>query len=182
MKIYTKTGDKGMTGLLGGTRVPKHHIRIESYGTIDELNAFIGQLRDHHLDTLSDQMLELIQNKLFIIGSGLASDPAVSKVKIPVILENDVLRLETEMDRMNEELPEMRHFILPGGHPAVSACHIVRCVCRRAERNIVHLSELEWVDPFIIQYMNRLSDYLFVLARMIGKQKGSDEIIWKSGI
>jgi len=182
MKIYTKTGDKGKTALLGGTRVPKHHIRIESYGTLDELNAFIGQLRDHSLEEKTDKMLEIIQNQLFTIGSGLASDPLKSKVRIPVITQEDIRQLEAEIDRMQALLPEMRHFILPGGHPAVSSCHIARCVCRRAERNIVHLSELEWVEPLVLQYTNRLSDYLFVLARYIGFLNSSVEIIWKSGV
>jgi cob(I)alamin adenosyltransferase len=181
MKIYTKTGDKGMTSLLGGTRVPKHHIRIESYGTVDELNSFIGQLRDFTLDGEFDKMLLMIQRQLFTIGSRLAADPTKANIKIPEISQENISLLETEIDRMNEHLPEMRYFILPGGHPAVSACHIARCVCRRAERNIVHLSELEMVDPLILEYMNRLSDYLFVLARMIGHSKGSVETPWKSG-
>lgn len=182
MKIYTKTGDKGKTGLLGGTRLSKHHIRIESYGTMDELNAFIGQLRAYNLDQLSDATLLEIQSQLFTIGSNLAADPVKNKVKIPSIKEEDVKHLEAEIDRMNESLPQMRNFILPGGSGETAACHIARCVCRRAERNIVHLAEFEFVDPIVLQFVNRLSDYLFVLARWIAYQQGINEIPWKSGI
>ncbi len=182
MKIYTKTGDKGKTGLLGGTRLSKHHIRIESYGTMDELNAFIGQLRAYNLDQLSDATLLEIQSQLFTIGSNLAADPVKNKVKIPSIKEEDVKHLEAEIDRMNESLPQMRNFILPGGSSETAACHIARCVCRRAERNIVQLAEFEFVDPIVLQFVNRLSDYLFVLARWIAYQQGINEIPWKSGI
>lgn len=182
MKIYTKTGDKGKTGLLGGTRLSKHHIRIESYGTMDELNAFIGQLRAYNLDQLSDATLLEIQSQLFTIGSNLAADPVKNKVKIPSIKEEDVKHLEAEIDRMNESLPQMRNFILPGGSSETAACHIARCVCRRAERNIVHLAEFEFVDPIVLQFVNRPSDYLFVMARWIAYQQGINEIPWKSGI
>lgn len=179
MKIYTKTGDKGLTGLLGGTRVPKHHIRIESYGTVDELNSHIGFLRDQHTDPEVALQLIEIQDRLFTIGSKLASDPEKSKVKIPSISEEDVYYLESAIDEMNKTLPEMRQFVLPGGHTTVSACHIARCVCRRAERNIVHLNELSEVDPVILHYINRLSDYLFVLSRKLAMDLHANETPWK---
>jgi cob(I)alamin adenosyltransferase len=179
MKIYTKTGDKGQTSLLGGSRVPKHHLRIESYGTLDELNSHIGLLRDQGLsDIMTSELLE-IQDRLFTLGSVLASEPGKSKVKIPEISEADIFYLENSIDKMNEELPEMRNFVLPGGHQSVSICHIARCVCRRAERLIVHLSEESEVPETAIQYMNRLSDYLFVLSRKIGQEKGAIESPWK---
>lgn len=179
MKIYTKTGDKGKTALLGGSRVPKHHLRIESYGTLDELNSFMGLLRDQGLQPdAASQILE-IQDRLFTLGSLLASEPGKSKVKIPQIYETDVLFLEKAIDSMNEELPEMRNFILPGGHQAVSLCHVARCVCRRAERIIVHLSEESEVPAVVLEYMNRLSDYLFVLSRKLTKDFGANETPWK---
>ena len=168
MKIYTKTGDKGLTSLIGGTRVLKHHLRIESYGTVDELNSFVGMIRDQN--DLSDQqknILKEIQDRLFTIGSSLASDPEKSKMKIPDLHDRDIEFLELEMDRMNEKLPELKHFILPGGSVAVSFCHVARCVCRRAERLTVHLSTESVVDGKITVYLNRLSDYLFVLARKL---------------
>lgn len=165
MKIYTKTGDKGETSLLGGTRVPKYHIRIEAYGTVDELNSYIGLIRDQDIDEHAKQILITIQDRLFTIGSILASDPIKSKVKIPELHEEDILLLETEIDKMNETLPEMRSFVLPGGHTTVSFCHIARCVCRRAERNTIHLKHNEFVADSVIKYLNRLSDYLFVLSR-----------------
>lgn len=168
MKIYTKTGDKGLTSLIGGTRVPKHHLRIESYGTVDELNSYIGLIRDQsEVKTDIKDLLKEIQDRLFTIGSSLASDPEKSKMKIPDLYETDIERLEIEMDRMNEILPDLKHFILPGGSTTVSYCHIARCVCRRAERITVHLAEDSFVEEKITIYLNRLSDYLFVLARMI---------------
>jgi cob(I)alamin adenosyltransferase len=179
MKIYTKTGDKGQTSLIGGTRVPKHHLRIESYGTVDELNSFIGLIRDQPISHTHVNTLTEIQDRLFTIGASLASDPEKSKMKIPDLLESDVLFLETEMDRMNELLPEMRSFILPGGHTTVSYCHIARCVCRRAERNITHLAETEFVAVLVLHYLNRLSDYLFVLGRMLAQELNAPEIAWK---
>jgi len=179
MKIYTKTGDSGKTSLLGGSRVPKHHLRIESYGTLDELNSHVGFLRDYSLgDKITEELLE-IQDRLFTLGSLLASEPGKSKVKIPEITEKDVLFLEKAMDLMNETLPEMRHFVLPGGHHAVSSCHIARCVCRRAERIIVHLSEESEVPSIVLEYLNRLSDYLFVLARKITFDLAVIETPWK---
>ena len=179
MKIYTKTGDKGLTSLIGGTRVPKHHIRIESYGTVDELNSYVGMIRD--MEGISDHqknLLKEIQDRLFTIGSSLASDPERSKMKIPDLHDDDILRLEKEMDEMNLEMPELKHFILPGGSVAVSFCHIARCVCRRAERITVQLAEESEVDDRVIIYLNRLSDYLFVLARKISSDNKLPENQW----
>ncbi len=183
MKIYTKKGDSGTTQLIGGTKVPKHHVRIEAYGTIDELNSFTGLLRDHEMaDNHKNTLLE-IQDRLFTIGSSLASDPGKSRMKIPDLKEEDVSLLESEMDKMEEQLPEMKSFILPGGNITSSYAHIARCVCRRAERLAVHLSETDGeVDPLIIKYLNRLSDYFFVLARKLTAELGGEEIPWKPRI
>ena len=181
-KIYTKTGDKGQTSLIGGTRVPKHHIRIESYGTVDELNSYIGLVKDQQIDAHSQAMLQEIQDRLFTIGSSLASDPEKSKMKIPDLKEEDVTLLEKEMDKMDEFLPEMRSFVLPGGHTTVSYCHIARCICRRAERNTIHLAEENFVAPLVVQYLNRLSDYLFVLSRFLTYQLNAKETPWKPRI
>jgi cob(I)alamin adenosyltransferase len=179
MKIYTKTGDKGQTSLIGGTRVSKHHIRIEAYGTVDELNSYIGLIRDQQIDEHSTKMLIEIQDRLFTIGSSLASDPEKSKMKIPDLKEEDIILLENEMDKMNKTLPEMRSFILPGGHTTVSFCHIARCVCRRAERLTIHLSENSFVSDIVIKYLNRLSDYLFMLSRKFTQDLHAQEILWK---
>lgn len=179
MKIYTKTGDKGTTALFTGTRVPKHHIRIESYGTIDELNSFLGLLRDQEMDTHTKEILMLIQDKLFTVGSILATEPKRDhRLKIPRISEDDIELLEKEMDQMNESLPEMTHFILPGGHTTVSYCHIARTVCRRAERMISYLNENEPVRASLLSYINRLSDYLFVLARKLSNDLKAQEVKW----
>lgn len=178
MKIYTKTGDKGQTSLIGGVRVAKYHLRIEAYGTVDELNSYIGLIRDQEIAEEHKNILKEIQDRLFTIGSSLASDPEKSKMKIPDIHTEDIELLEKEMDKMNEQLPELKHFILPGGHTIVSYCHIARCVCRRAERLSVHLSEESFVQELVIIYLNRLSDYLFVLARKIAHDLKSDEYIW----
>lgn len=180
MKIYTKTGDKGMTSLIGGTRVPKHHIRIESYGTVDELNSYIGMIRDltNH-DNHLNFILNEIQDRLFTIGSNLAADPEKSKMKLPDLHENDVELLEKEIDKMNHTLPELKSFILPGGHTTSSWCHLARCVCRRCERLVTQLSEQSEVHPLIIIYLNRLSDYLFVLARKVLLDFNKPEIAWK---
>ena len=178
MKIYTKTGDKGHTSLIGGTRVSKHHLRIESYGTVDELNSYIGLIRDQEIITHYKQILKEIQDRLFTIGSSLASDPQRSKMIIPDLHESDIELLEKEMDQMNGQLPELRHFILPGGSNAISFCHIARCVCRRAERLAVHLSVESSVDEKVNIYLNRLSDYLFVLARKIGNEQNIAEKQW----
>lgn len=180
-KIYTRTGDKGTTALIGGTKVSKSHLRIEAYGTLDELNSYIGLCRDLITDAHSASTLREIQDRLFTMGSSLACDPIKEpKLRIPDLKEGDVELLEKEMDRMNEILPAMTHFILPGGHPTISHLHITRCVCRRAERCCVRL-ELESleVEPVILKYLNRLSDYLFVLGRYTGMQLKADEIAWK---
>ena len=179
MKIYTKKGDKGETSLLGGTRVKKSHIRIESYGTVDELNSWLGLIHDQNISADTKKFLIYVQDRLFSIGSHLASDPNKSKAKIPDIREEDIIALEKEIDKMNEVLPEMRSFVLPGGHTTVSYCHIARCVCRRAERCAVRLAVEEKVDDIIIKYLNRLSDYLFVLSRKLSHDLKAEEIPWK---
>lgn len=180
-KIYTKTGDLGQTSLIGGTKVAKSHIRIESYGTIDELNSYIGLVSDQIEFIEIKVTLKEIQDRLFTIGSSLATDPEKdSKMKLPDLKEEDILYLEQQIDRMNEALPVMKNFILPGGHVAVSTSHIARCICRRAERLCVNLKEHEeFIDPVVIKYLNRLSDYLFVLARYIGHLLQVEEIPWK---
>jgi cob(I)alamin adenosyltransferase len=178
MKIYTKKGDEGKTGLIGGTRVSKHALRIDSYGTVDELNSFIGVVRDYDINEIYKKQLIEIQDRLFTIGSSLASDPEKSKMKIPDLLETDVEILEKWMDEMDAELPEMRFFVLPGGNHAVSFCHVARCVCRRAERLIVELAEKDFVAPLVLSYMNRLSDYLFVLSRKIALDLKAEEQPW----
>ena len=185
MKIYTKTGDKGTTSLYGGTRVVKHHIRIDSYGTVDELNSWLGMLRDHGLEEEDTRVILRIQHNLFTMGAMLATEPEKSKLKsgkdrlgIPLIDNADIEQLEEEMDKMNADLPPMTHFILPGGHPAVSICHITRTVCRRAERMTSLLHENDPVDEHILPYLNRLSDYLFVLARKLSRQFKVDEVKW----
>jgi cob(I)alamin adenosyltransferase len=178
MKIYTKTGDKGQTSLIGGTRVPKHHLRIESYGTVDELNSYIGLIRDQQVSEYQQNLLKEIQDRLFTIGSALASDPEKSKMKIPDLHQEDIELLEKEIDTMTAELPELRHFILPGGSNAVSFCHLARCVCRRAERICVHLSEDSFVDEKVMVYLNRLSDYLFVLSRKLCFDNQIEENKW----
>ena len=181
LKIYTKTGDLGKTSLIGGTKVSKSNIRIETYGTIDELNSYIGFVNDHCNDDHSKDTLKEIQDRLFTIGSSLACDPdKETKMKIPDLKESDVEFLEKEIDKMNDQLPEMKHFILPGGHIAVSITHIARCVCRRAERRCVNMQEENlFIEPIIIKYLNRLSDYLFVLARYIGHLLQVAEIAWE---
>jgi cob(I)alamin adenosyltransferase len=180
MKIYTRKGDDGTTGLLGGARVPKHHLRIEAYGTTDELNSHLGMLRDLTQDEASVAVILRVQDRIFTLGSHLATEPAhAGKLKLPEITGEDITALESEMDRLDESLPPMRNFILPGGHPAVSQCHIARCVCRRAERLVVALNEIEPVDPLILRYLNRLSDYLFVLSRHLSHTFGADEKPWR---
>ncbi len=180
MKIYTKKGDNGTTALLGGTRVQKHHLRIESYGTVDELNSYIGLLRDSIDSELHRKMLLEVQDRLFTLGSLLALDPKhIGKMKLPEITEADVVVLEIEMDRMDALLPEMKNFVLPGGHLAVSHSHVARCICRRAERCVTALNEQEPQSAIVICYLNRLSDYLFVLSRMIALENGAIEIPWK---
>ena len=183
-KIYTKTGDKGTTSLIGGTKVPKSHLRIESYGTVDELNSYIGLCRDHIGDESVRELLREIQDRLFTIGSSLACDPEKEPgLKIPDLIEQDVVVLEKDIDRMNEIIPPMRNFILPGGHPANSHLHVARCICRRAERSCVRLRmEDTEVEDIIIKYLNRLSDHLFVLSRYISHQLHVEEIPWKPRI
>lgn len=179
MKIYTKTGDKGQTSLIGGTRVSKANLRIDAYGTIDELNSYIGLIADQEINNTRKTLLKEIQDRLFTIGSSLASDPEKSKMKIPDLLVSDIELLEKEIDQMNEVLPQLRAFILPGGHQSVSFCHLGRVVCRRAERKVIALSENEFVAELVIQYLNRLSDYLFVLSRMMAFELKVSEIEWK---
>lgn len=176
-RIYTKTGDEGETSLFGGRRLPKSHIRIDAYGTVDELNSYLGLVRDYSEEGSTRTVIKGIQDRLFTIGSNLASDPD-KKLAVPDIKPEDITLLEKEMDRMDESLPELKNFILPGGHPAVSFCHVARCVCRRAERLVVALAQQEKVEPVIIQYLNRLSDYLFVLARQIAHSRGVEEVHW----
>jgi len=183
-KIYTKTGDKGTTSLIGGTKVPKSHLRIEAYGTIDELNSYIGLCKDLINDKSINTILQETQDRLFTIGSSLACDPVKEpKMKIPDLKEEDVTLLEKEIDRMNDIIPAMKSFVLPGGHSTVSHLHIARCVCRRAERCCVRL-ELETleIDPLILKYLNRLGDYLFVLARYTAHLLNAPEIPWKPRI
>ncbi|NJB72372.1 cob(I)alamin adenosyltransferase [Saonia flava] len=185
MKIYSKTGDTGTTSLFGGTRVSKHHIRIDAYGTLDELNSWLGLIRDQKIDPHSKETLIHIQEKLFVLGAILATDPKKAilksgeeRLKIPKINLENIALLEKEMDTMNESLPEMTHFILPGGHQTVSYCHIARTVCRRAERQAVLLYEKVPFEDHVIAYINRLSDYLFVLARKLSQDLKAQEIKW----
>ena len=178
MKIYTKKGDEGKTSLIGGTRVSKHHTRIEAYGTIDELNSWIGLLRDQPEYKDQNNLLLEIQDRLFTLGSLLAADPQKSKMTLPQLSEKDVEVLEQAIDMMEQTLPEMKSFVLPGGNSLISYCHITRCVCRRAERLVVHLDEQEPIDALILKYVNRLSDYLFVLSRWMAQQSGAIETPW----
>ncbi|NUQ22828.1 MAG: cob(I)yrinic acid a,c-diamide adenosyltransferase [Saprospiraceae bacterium] len=178
MRIYTKTGDKGDTSLFGGKRLPKSHLRIETYGTVDELNSFIGVLRDSTESEPIRSMLKDIQDRLFTLGANLASDPE-KPLATPDILDSDIEALEKAIDEMTEQLPPLKNFILPGGHTTVSFCHVARCVCRRAERLAVALMLEEPVDEQIIRYLNRLSDYLFVLTRQLSKDLGVEEVIWQ---
>jgi len=185
MKVYTKTGDTGTTALFGGTRVPKHNIRIESYGTVDELNSHIGLIRDQNIHSNYKTVLIEIQDRLFTVGAILATPPEKEVLKNGQlrlqnlgIQETDIEYLENEIDTMEESLPPMTHFVLPGGHTTVSYCHIARCVCRRAERLATHLNDIEPTDALVIKYLNRLSDYLFVLARKLSLDLNADEVKW----
>ena len=185
MKIYTKTGDEGMTALFGGTRVPKHNIRIQSYGTVDELNSWLGLLRDQDIAKEYQLLLMKIQENLFTIGAILATDPDKALLKsgkerlnIPKISPADVSLLENEMDKMDASLPAMTHFVLPGGHSTVSYCHIARTVCRRAERMVCLLDENQPIDATVLSYLNRLSDFLFVLSRKLSYDLKAEEIKW----
>ncbi len=179
MRIYTKTGDGGKTSLIGGTRVAKSHHRIDAYGTVDELNAHVGMLRDQEVNRDRRNLLKQVQDRLFTVGASLASDPETSRKKIPDLLESDVTLLEQEMDRMDALLPELRHFVLPGGHPSVSVAHVARTVCRRAERLVVALNQEEYVNELVVKYLNRLSDYLFVLSRLMAQELEVEEVKWE---
>jgi cob(I)alamin adenosyltransferase len=182
-KIYTKTGDKGQTSLIGGTRVPKFHPRIEAYGTVDELNSYIGLIRDQEIAPHYKTVLLEVQDRLFTAESLIALDPESNPpAKLPQLLESDIELLEKEIDAMNEELPELKNFVLPGGHTVVSYCHIARTICRRAERHTIRLSQSQPVPELVIPYLNRLSDYLFVLSRKLGKDFNAPETPWKARV
>lgn len=184
-KIYTKTGDKGETSLIGGTRVPKYHERIEAYGTLDELNSFIGLIRDQEIDEETRVLLLEIQDRIFTAESLLAADPGAKLKPLPGLSEEDILLLESKIDAMNVTLPALTSFILPGGHPASSLCHVARCVCRRGERLSIRLVENEpdtLQGDQVIKYLNRLSDFLFVLARKFLYDNNATETTWKARI
>jgi len=179
MKVYTKTGDKGETSLFGGKRVPKYDLRINAYGTSDELNSWIGLIKDQDIADSHKVLLLEIQDRIFTLGSQLAADPEKPKLKMPKISAKDIELLEQKMDEMDADLPAMTHFTLPGGHTTVSYCHIARCVCRRCERLVIELFSSDVVEELIIQYLNRLSDYLFVLGRKLAKELNAEEVLWK---
>lgn len=179
MKIYTKTGDQGTTALFGGKRVSKADLRIDTYGTVDELNSWIGLLRDQEVNFKRKDFLVNIQDRLFTIGSILATEPGNTKVKIPALSSDDVQSLEKAIDDMDAQLPPMKSFILPGGHQSVSFCHVARTVCRRSERLVIALNQQESVEAIVIQYLNRLSDYLFVLSRKMALELGIEDTPWK---
>jgi cob(I)alamin adenosyltransferase len=178
MKIYTKKGDKGESSLLGGTKVRKDNIRLEAYGTIDELNAYIGHIHDQKISENHKDILLKIQNQLFNLGCLLAFDGRKSQIKLPVITKESILDLENKIDKMEKKLPPLTEFILPCGHPVFSLCQITRTICRRAERRIVTLRSEQKISANCLKYLNRLSDYLFVLARLILKEKEESEICW----
>lgn len=178
MKIYTKTGDKGQTALIGGTRVPKYHERIEAYGTVDELNSYVGLIFCQDIGKEYKMLLKEIQDRLFTIGAVLATDPEKSRMKLPDLHESDIELLEKEMDKMNDALPPLKHFILPGGNTVVAYCHIARCVCRRAERITLQLAANTEVDKNVLIYLNRLSDFLFMLSRKLNHDANAEENIW----
>lgn len=179
MKIYTKSGDQGKTSLLGGTRLYKSEHRIEAYGTVDELNSYIGLVRDQEVNNTRRDLLKAIQDRLFTIGALLATDPEKHPRNLPDLHESDVLQLENAIDEMNATLPELKFFVLPGGHQSVSFCHVARCVCRRAERLVVGLSQEAPVAEMVIMYLNRLSDYLFVLSRKMAQELHAEEVYWQ---
>lgn len=179
MKIYTKTGDKGTTALFGGKRVSKADLRIDTYGTVDELNAYIGLVRDQPVNQSRKNILVEIQDRLFTIGSILATEPGNTKVKVPSLSSDDITLLEKEIDAMDASLPPMKFFVLPGGHQSVSFCHVARTVCRRAERLLIALDAQEKVDTLVVQYLNRLSDYLFMLSRKMTAELNAEETPWK---
>lgn len=179
MKVYTKTGDEGTTALFGGKRLLKSELRIEAYGTVDELNSFVGLVRDQPVNAHRQPVLIEIQDRLFTMGSMLATEPGNTKVKIPSLNEEDITFLEKEIDEMDAKLPPMKSFVLPGGHTSVSYCHIARTVCRRAERLVIRLGQQENVSPLVVKYLNRLSDYFFVLSRMVALELNAPETPWK---
>ena len=179
MKIYTKTGDQGSTSLFGGKRVLKSDLRIDTYGTIDELNSWIGVLRDQPVNQNRNAVLIEIQDRLFTLGSILATEPGNTKVKIPSLSENDITFLEKEIDALDAALAPMKFFVLPGGHPSVSFGHVARTVCRRAERLVIALNQVEPLNELVIKYLNRLSDYLFMLCRIMGHELNTPETPWK---
>ncbi|MBT5274257.1 MAG: cob(I)yrinic acid a,c-diamide adenosyltransferase [Flavobacteriales bacterium] len=179
MKVYTKKGDKGQTQLLGGSIVDKDHVKLECYGTIDELNSFIGNIYDQDLKEFHKEILLNIQNQLFNLGSVISFDGKKDKIKLPNITVKNIEMLEKAIDKMEESLPMLKNFILPSGHPTTSKCHIARTVCRRAERNLVTLSKTSEIDNLHLQYLNRLSDYLFVLSRAVLKENNAEEIEWQ---
>ncbi len=178
MKIYTKTGDKGQTSLIGGKRVPKHYVRIEAYGTIDELIAFTGLLRDQPIDKDYKSILLQVQDDLMVCAAILATDSDDSNLKIPTISEEQILMLEHEIDKLETNLSPLNSFIIPGGHPSVSYCHVARTVCRRAERHVIKLMEESFAPEVVLKYLNRLSDYFFVLARKISSDLQVVEYYW----
>ncbi|HEX9957633.1 MAG TPA: cob(I)yrinic acid a,c-diamide adenosyltransferase [Fibrella sp.] len=180
MKIYTRTGDTGQTSLIGGRRVSKADLRIDTYGTVDELNSWIGLLRDQPVNTNRRPLLKEVQDRLFTIGAELATDPnKPPRQAIPAIINADIVRLEDNMDAMDTELPELRSFVLPGGHASVSFAHLARTVCRRAERLTIALNDVSPVDMLVIAYLNRLSDYLFVLSRKMTQELAVEEVAWE---
>ena len=179
MKVYTKKGDKGKTQLLGGSMVNKNHIKLECYGTIDELNAFIGNIYDQEISAFHKEILLKIQNQLFNLGSIISFDGKKDKIQLPNVTTENIEMMEKAIDKMEESLPMLKNFILPSGHPTTSICHIARTVCRRAERNLVALGQEQEIDNLHIQYLNRLSDYLFVLARAILKENNAPEVEWQ---
>lgn len=178
MKIYTKTGDKGKTSLLSGEKVKKHNIRLNAYGSVDELNSFIGYLISLNINKKHKEFLTDVQHKLFNLGALLAVKKDVS-FRIPEITDKDIQALETEIDRLNKGIPPLKEFILPGGSAETAQCHICRSVCRRAERTVSELSEKEKIQELLLIYLNRLSDYFFVLARKISQEKEIKETVWK---
>lgn len=178
-KIYTKTGDKGQTSLIGGTRVSKNHLRIDTYGTVDELNSWLGLLADQSPVAEDKALLQYIQDRLFTIGSNLACDSSSVKMILPDLKPEDLTQLEQRIDAMQLQLPELSYFIIPGGHPVISHVHIARCVCRRAERLTVGLAEEDFVPDGVVTYLNRLSDFLFVISRSWAKALGVAEQVWR---
>lgn len=179
MKVYTKTGDKGETSLFGGKRVKKYDVRIEAYGTSDELNSWIGMIRSEEISKDHQVVLEEIQDRIFTLGAQLAADPDKPKLKMPHIKKEDITLLEDTIDKMDESLPAMTKFTLPGGNTVVSYCHVARCVCRRCERRVIELADTAEVEELIVQYLNRLSDYLFVLGRKLAQETNAPEVYWE---